>query len=33
MEEFLAALLARAAYLLIEALVTRMVRVFVPATA
>lgn len=33
MEEFLAALLARAVYLLIEAVVTRMVRAFASATA
>jgi hypothetical protein len=33
MEEFLAALLARAVYLLLEALVTRVVRAVAPATA
>ena len=31
MEEFLAALLARAAYLLVEALIVRLIRALVPS--
>lgn len=33
MEEFLAAVLARAAYLLVEALIVRLIRAFVTAPA